>query len=68
MRWVKVKFLANEDPTLCDRRYTSPRNFDTLISFFHFLRWFLKIESILVGIFMANPCETSLNNPFLDPS
>ena len=56
------------EPHFCDRRYTSPRNFDTLIAFLYFFRWFLENESILVGIFVANPCACNLNIPFLDSS
>lgn len=68
MKWADLKYLANENHTLCDRRFFSPTNSDTLIFFLHFSRWFLENESILVGIFVANPCACSLNSPFVDPS
>jgi hypothetical protein len=55
MRWVDLKFLTNENHSFYDRRFCSPWNFDTLISFLHLSSWFLENESILVGIFMANP-------------
>jgi hypothetical protein len=68
MRWVNVKFLVNENYIFCDRRYTSLRNFDNTHFFPPLLYVVLENESILVGIFVANPCVSSLNNPFLDPS
>jgi hypothetical protein len=60
---MDLKFLANENLTFRDRRFSSPGNFNTLISFLNFSWWFLENESI-----MPNPCACSLNSPFLDPT
>jgi hypothetical protein len=55
-----VKFLANENHTFCDSRYVSLENFDTLIFFLHFFKWFSENEGIVVSIFVVNPCASSL--------